>query len=135
MLEDFDLKSIQDIEGARQAMVRLLNLIEELASDNRELRADNQSLRDENNQLKGEQGKPEIKPNRAARSGPTTPPPHSSEQERRQPRERKQSGKVECIQVNREEVLKVDPTQLPADAEFKGYDDVLVNLRFEHLQP
>ena len=124
MLEDFDLRRIQDLEGARQAIVRLLNLVEELASDNRELRAENQSLRDEINRLKGEQGKPKIKPNRAGSD--STPISHSSEQERRQPRERKKSGKVECIQVDREEVLKVNPAQLPADAEFKGYDDVLV---------
>ena len=28
MLEDFDLNSIQDIEGARQAILQLLNLVD-----------------------------------------------------------------------------------------------------------
>ena len=124
MLEGFDPNAIQDVEGARQAIIQLLNLVEGLASDNRELRDENERLRDEINRLKGEQGKPTIKPNR-----PATPPTttnHSSERERHKRQTWKKSGKVERIEVNREEVLKVDPARLPADAEFKGYDDVIV---------
>lgn len=124
MLEGFDPNSIQDVEGARQAILQLLNLVEDLASDNRELRDENQHLRDEINRLKGEQGKPKIKPNR-----PTSPPKatdHSSERERHTGQARKTNPKVERIKVNREEVLKVDPARLPTDAEFKGYDDVIV---------
>ena len=60
MLEDFDPNSIQD-ENARQAILRLFDLIEDLAAENRKLREENQRLRDENNRLKGEQGKPNIK--------------------------------------------------------------------------
>ena len=62
MLESFDPDQIQDIEGARQAIVMLLNLVEELKSENQELREQNQRLRDEINRLKGERGKPNIKP-------------------------------------------------------------------------
>jgi hypothetical protein len=124
MLEGFDPNTIQDIEGARQAIVQLLNLVEALASDNRELREENQHLRDEINRLKGEQGKPKIKPSRPV--SPSTATPHSSERERRKPQTWRKSSKVERIEVNREEVLKVDPARLPADAEFKGYDDVIV---------
>lgn len=124
MLEGFDPNTIQDVAGARQAIVQLLNLVEALASDNRELRDENQHLRDEINRLKGEQGKPKIQPNR-----PTSPPKatnHSSERERHQHQTRKKGRKVERIEVNREEVLKVDLARLPTDAEFKGYDDVIV---------
>jgi cell division protein FtsB len=64
MLENFDLNSIQDIEGARQAIIQLLNLVEELVGENRKLREENQQLRDEINRLKGEQGKPNIKANK-----------------------------------------------------------------------
>ena len=124
MLEGFDPNTIQDVEGARQAIVQLLNLVEGLASDNRELREENQRLRDEINRLKGEQGKPKIKPNRPASSPTATN--HSSERERHKRQAWKKSGKVERIEVKREEVLKVDPARLPADAEFKGYDDVIV---------
>ena len=83
MLEDFDLKTIQDLDGARQAILKLLNLVEELASDNRGLREENQRLRDENNRLKGEQGKPQIKPDRVATSSASKN--HSSERERHKP--------------------------------------------------
>mgnify|MGYP006267758769 CR=1 FL=1 len=124
MLEGFDPDTIQDIDGARQAIVQLLNVVEELASDNRELRDENQRLRDEINRLKGEQGKPKIKPNRPA--SPPTTTNHSSERERHQGQARKKHRKVEQIEVDREQVLTVERASLPADAEFKGYDDVLV---------
>jgi len=124
MLEGFDPNTIQDVEGARQAIIQLLNLVEGLASDNRELREENQRLRDEINRLKGEQGKPQIKPNRVA--SPPTVTNHSSERERHKGQARKKSRKVKRIEVKREAVLKVDPARLPADAEFKGYDDVIV---------
>jgi len=79
-------------------------------------------LRDENNRLKGEQGKPKIKPN-------TPPPPapdYSSERERRQARERGKRGKRIPVPIDREQTLSVDPATLPADAEFKGYEEVVV---------
>ena len=53
MLEGFDPKQIQDLEGARQATVMLLNLVETLKAENQELREQNQRLRDEINRLKG----------------------------------------------------------------------------------
>ena len=82
MLDSFDPNLIQDIEGARQAVLKLLNLIEELKQGNDELRRENQRLRDEVQRLKGEQGKPDIKPNRPKqRGGGKTD--HSSEKERR----------------------------------------------------
>jgi len=124
MLDGFDPNTIQDVVGARQAIIQLLNLVEGLAADNRELRDEHQRLRDEINRLKGEPGKPQIKPNRVAVPPPATN--HSSERERRKPRTWKKSSKVEQLLVNREEVLKIDPAQLPADAEFQGDDDVIV---------
>ena len=98
--------------------------MEALASENRALREENQRLRDEINRLKGEQGQPQIKPNRSA--SPPAATNHSSERERHQSQAWKKGSKVERIRVDREQVLKVDPAQLPADAEFKGYADVIV---------
>jgi len=121
MLEAIDLSSIQD-ENARQLIVRLLNLIEDLSADNRDAQAENQRLRDENNRLKGEQGKPKIKAN-------TPQPPrvdYSSEKERRKPKPRQKRSKKATLQIHREQTLEVDRTGLPADAEFKGYEDVVV---------
>ena len=124
MLEDFDLQSIQDLEGARQAIARLLNLIEDLTADLREAQAEIQRLRDENNRLKGEQGKPDIKPSR--KPAPPSSADHSSERERHKPQARKKSPKVNQLHVDRDQVAPIDSTQLPPDAEFKGYDPVVV---------
>jgi hypothetical protein len=122
MLEDFDPNSIQD-ENARQAILRLFDLIEDLAAENRKLREENQRLRDENNRLKGEQGKPNIKPSKKALGSQAD---YSSERERYKPEPWKKASKAMRIVVNREEVVPVDPVELPTDAEFKGYEEVVV---------
>jgi hypothetical protein len=121
MLEKIDLSGIQE-ENARQLIERLLNLIEDLSADLRDAQAETQRLRDENNRLKGEQGKPKIKANKPK------PPQidHSSEKERRKPKPHKKRRKKATIQVHREQTLEVDKATLPADAEFKGYEDVVV---------
>jgi len=124
MLDQFDPNDIQDTQGARQAIVHLLNLIEDMASENRALREENQRLRDEINRLKGEQGKPKVKPSKKAAS--VSRADHSSEQERRTRKPRQRRAKVKQIQVDREETLTLDRAQLPEDAEFKGYLPVVV---------
>ena len=124
VLAQIDLDGIQDLGGARRAIVQLFNLTEDLQTTLRQLQDENQRLRDENNRLKGEQGKPDIKPNK-----PPTPPvssDHSSEAERRKPRAWHKEPKLDRIRIDREETVRVDPAQLPADAEFKGYEDVVV---------
>jgi hypothetical protein len=121
MLEDIDLSNIQD-ENARQLISRLLNLIEAVTTDLRDAQAENQRLRDEINRLKGEQGKPKIKAN-------TPKPPrvdYSSEKERRKPKPHQKRAKKADLEIHREQTLEVDKASLPADAEFKGYEDVVV---------
>jgi len=120
-LNPVDLSNIQD-ENARELIVRLLNLIETVSADLRDAQAEIQRLRDENNRLKGEQGKPNIKANKPK-------PPrsnYSSEQERRKPKPRQKRSKKATIKIHREQTLEVDKASLPADAEFKGYEDVVV---------
>ena len=124
MLEDIDLSRIQD-ERARACIVRLLNLLEDVTASLRAAQEENQRLRNEINRLKGEQGPPTIK-------GNTAPPPspmstdYSSERERHSPQPWAKGKKTETIRLDREQVLTVDPTILPPDAEFKGYEDVVV---------
>ena len=121
MLEHLDLNAVQD-ENARELIVRLLNLVEKLSADLRDAQAENQRLRDEVNRLKGEQGKPQIKAN-----SPQSPSAdHSSEKERRKPRQRTKGGKKANIRIDREQVLEVDRGRLPTDAVFKGYEEVVV---------
>jgi hypothetical protein len=121
MLETIDLSGIQD-ENARQLITRLLNLIEDLSANLRDAQTDNQRLRDENNRLKGEQGKPNIKANKP--KPPRTD--HSSEKERRKSKPHEKRSKKASLQIHREQTLEVNPATLPADAEFKGYEDVVV---------
>jgi hypothetical protein len=120
-LNPVDLSNIQD-ENARELIIRLMNLIEAVSADLRDAQAEIQRLRDENNRLRGEQGKPKIKGNKPK-------PPrsnYSSEQERRKPKPRRKRGKKATIKIHREQTLKVDKTTLPEDAEFKGYESVVV---------
>lgn len=123
MYDDIELSAIQD-ENARQLIKRLLNLIEKVSADLRDAQAEIQRLSDENNRLKGEQGKPKIK-------GNTVKPPkeaqnHSSEKERQKRRRHAKSNKQSQVKVDREQIVQVDPASLPKDAEFKGYEEVVV---------
>jgi regulator of replication initiation timing len=120
-LASLDLERVADAE-AREWLRRLLNLVEELAGDVRELRAENQRLRDENNRLRGEQGQPRLR----AQTAQPAPTDVSSEAERRQARPRTKGKKRDTLRIDREETLTIDPAALPADAEFKGYEDVVV---------
>jgi len=121
MLENLDLNTIKD-ENARELIRQLLNLVEKLSADLRDAQIEIQRLRDEVNRLKGEQGKPKIKGN--------TPKPtsndHSSENERYKSRPRHKRSKKAEIQINREQVVEVEPSILPKDAKFKGYEEVVV---------
>lgn len=122
MLENIDLSAIQD-ENARQLIRRLLNLTEKLSADLRDLQAENQALRDEISYLKGEQGKPKVKANKPQ---PDENSKHSSEKERKKTRPRHKASKKAEVKVDREEVVKVKPEELPPDAKFKGYEEVVV---------
>ena len=121
MLDKIDLNAIQD-ENTRELIRQLLNLVEKLSADLRDAQIENQQLRDEINRLKGEQGKPKTKGNTPK------PPPnnHSSEKERHKSRPRDKKSKKAEIQIDQEQVVEVDPSVLPKDAKFKGYQDVVV---------
>jgi hypothetical protein len=118
MLEDFDPTPIED-EGLRQVFITLMNLVESLSAKVSEQAEEIQRLRDENNRLKGEQGKPKIKANKPA-------PNLSSEKERRESKSHHKANKQAQIRVDRVEVVKIDTCRLPADATFKGYEEVTV---------
>jgi hypothetical protein len=99
-----------------------MNLIEAVSSDLRDAQAEIQRLRDENNRLQGEQGKPKIKSN-------TPKPPrkdYSSEKDRRKAKPRQKGAKKAKLVIHREQKLEEDKPCLPPDAEFKGYEDVVV---------
>jgi len=121
ILDDLDLNAIED-ENALELIRQLLNLVEKLSADLRDAQVEIQRLRDEVNRLNGEQGKPKTKEN--------TPKPswsdHSSENERHQTRQRHKRSKKAEIQIDREQVVDVDASELPRDAKLKGYKEVIV---------
>ena len=92
MFDGLDLEQLDLSQEARQGVVLLLNLLEELKSENEALQQEIQRLRDEINRLKGEQGKPNIKPNKRKDSTESIQEPpaksdsneYSSETERQQ---------------------------------------------------
>ena len=121
LLQTIDPNKIAD-ESLRQTVEILLNLIEELKSEVKDLRSSNQRLRDENNRLKGEQGKPEIK--RKQSKDDTSN--HSSEKERKSPKSHEKGKKNESLKIDRQEIIKYPQEKLPSDAQFKGYEEVVV---------
>jgi hypothetical protein len=129
MIEEFDPSSIEE-EGVRQVVIKLMNVVDKQDGIIAEQAAEMQRLRDEINRLKGEQGKPKIRGNKAAVDV-------SSEKERRQSKPRNKGSKQDRIQIDRVEVLTVDRENLPADAQFKGYEDVVVQdveIRTDNVQ-
>lgn len=132
MFEDLDLSAIHE-ENARKLVKILLNQIDELSASLREARNEIQRLRDENNRLKGEQGKPKIKANVLRPSVSQ----HSSEKERHKKRGRHKRDKKAELVVHREEVVRIKRENLPADAKFKGYAQVIIQdlvLRAENVR-
>lgn len=121
LVQSIDPSQVAD-PGARQIIETLLNIIEQLNLSLKELEAENQQLRDENNRLKGESGKPKIKAN--TKKG--FQPDHSSENERKVAKEHRKSSKKAMIKVDREQVLPNSSDELPDDAQFKGYAEVVV---------
>jgi hypothetical protein len=118
MVENFDPDTIEE-ERLRQVVITLMNLVETLSAKVAEQAEEIQRLRDEISRLKGEEGKPTIKPKALA-------PVLSSEKERREPKAHHKAKKQAQIKIDRVEMLTIDPKQLPDDAQFKGYDDVIV---------
>ena len=122
ILQKVDLASIQD-ERARECIRLLLNLIESLSAEQRKAQAENQYLREQLRRRTGRGGKADASP------GTSAPAPRSSEKERAEAAEKKphiKRRKLDRIHIDREEVLQVDRAVLPADAQFKGYEDVVV---------
>lgn len=117
-----DIEGISD-KNIKEGILLLFNLIEELSSTIRELHEENQRLRDEVSRLKGEQPKPNIKANKQEKRD------ISSEDERKEADshpKRARESKIEKIKINRTQICKVDRNILPKDAEFKGYESVIV---------
>jgi len=107
-----------------EAVFILLQLVERLNEENEKLRIVNQKLRDENNLLKGEQGKPNVLGNKKKDQGDVSS--ERDRKEREEKGEKKSKAKVDRVKIDRIEICEVDKSELPPDAEFKGYETVVV---------
>ena len=121
LLQTIEPKGIAD-ESMRHTVEVLLNLIEQLQLKVKGLESENQRLKDENNRLKGEQGQPDIK----AKNKKGFEKKHSSEPERKTPKQHSQSRKNQTIKIDKEQILEYPQGKLPEDAQFKGYEEVII---------
>jgi hypothetical protein len=121
LLQSIDPRGVAD-PSLRQTIEVLLNLIEEQNLKIKSLEEEIQKLRDENNRLKGEKGKPDIKANKTSGFKKD----HSSEKERKTPSKHTKSSKNALLKIDREWILEYPESELPTDAEFKGYEKVVV---------
>lgn len=119
--------------GDGSLLRELLNLLEQLITENQAQREELQRLRDEINRLKGEQAKPTFK----SKGPPPGATNYSSEAERRQPKTWQKGPKLDRIKIDRVERRAVDPASLPPDAVRKGIERVTVQdliLRTDNVQ-
>lgn len=121
MIEHINPETIDNLEDARLTIRALLNMLESVLSTSQGQQEEIQKLKDEVNRLKGEQGKPTI-----LASKKPVDKDHSSEQERRQSKERKKGKKRGTVVIHDTQKLTIDKSELPSDAEFKGYKEVVV---------
>ena len=126
ILHNIDFRAdVLDKDALSKTVSILLNLVERLSEENEKVKIEIQKLRDENNRLKGEQGKPKIRGNKGSGKGKD----FSSEKERKAQtvkKSKKSKNKKKRILIDRSETCKVDQSNLPADAKFKGYENVVV---------
>lgn len=118
ILKDIDLSSLPD-DRWRECVRQLLNLVESLSGELRKAQLEIQYLQQKGNSGRaGGAGK--------GKGDSSRPEPKSSEKERKTGREWKKGKKLDSVRVDREQVLQLDKQRLPADAEFKGYEAVIV---------
>jgi hypothetical protein len=126
-LPELDVSKLPVDQQTKELLGQLLNHIEILIAENQKLRSENQQLKDEIARLKGEKGKPDIKANRQPQklTGKTK---HKSQPAEKPP----QLPRKQRIQIDREETLKCDRTQLPPNLDHRGYREVVLqNILFQ----
>ncbi len=118
-IRHIDPSSIKDIESFREIVKLLLNIVEQQSEQIDQLKQENQELKDEINRLKGEQGSPKF------RGSKDSGLKDISSEKRHRKKNHKKGLKKSDINIDRTEYRKVDPSILPEDAQFKGYDEVI----------
>ena len=127
-----------DAKVSGAILQKLLNLVEAVMEENRGLKAQIQELKDEINRLKGEQGSIKRSKRTQKDDSATTNntaaenPQNDSEKTNPMGKEGKQEqpwnkgSKVDEIEIDHEQTIAFDPTELPSDAIFKGHRTIIV---------
>jgi hypothetical protein len=116
-----------------------LNAVEQLSRENDELRRENQKHKDEINRLKGEKGKPDIRPQKKNNDISSESERKNDDDEDDQNKPKRIKPKQKDLKIDRVERCELNKDELPADAEFKGYEGFVVqgikittdNIKFE----
>lgn len=119
-----DVDSLQD-PALKDSFVLLLNLVEKLAAENERLHEENQRLKEALCRLQGH-AKP---PRRFGSAKQTSDVSSEKERKKRQPgdgRSKADRRTFKDIPVHDEKTCSVDRRELPPDAVFVGYEDVVV---------
>jgi hypothetical protein len=121
-----DVKRIKKLQGSDLSLPEnqreVFSLIETMCGIIMDQDAEIKELKDEINRLKGEKGKPKFKSSKRAdevaddKGGLDTKAPKIWNKE----------SKLDKIKIDREEIVKLDKTGLPADLQFKGYEEKTV---------
>lgn len=122
ILDGISPSEIED-DGAREIIIQLISLVETLAQENQRLREENKKLRDQIKKRKGGNPRPDVSKDENNKSDSETPEEGMPEESSDKWEKGEKNGN---IKVDREEVLEVDGGKLPEDAEFKGYEEILV---------
>ncbi|NJL66059.1 MAG: transposase [Microcoleus sp. SM1_3_4] len=126
-LPDLDISQLPVDQQTKELLGQLLDRIEVLFTENQQLRTENQQLKDEIARLKGEKPKPDIKANHQPQKLKEKKEQRSQSVEKPPQLPRKQR-----IELDREETLKCDRTQLPPNLDHRGYREVVVqNISFQ----
>ena len=137
MLDQFDPSQIED-ESLRQQFIVMVNWLEKALAEIRQLKEENAALKDELTRLKGGQGRPPL-PLSGGKSKAKNDDPLAEFKLRKPPtpasphkdHSRKDSKNAKLV-IDRVEILKLDKAELPKDAVFKGYEEVVVqDVKFE----
>jgi len=119
-IQHINPKEITDLAQLQELMVLFMNVVESQAKQIDDLRQENQELRNEINRLKGEHG---DLPPRKPKTDSTTQKEKPKKEGKR--KNHKKGPKNTKIEFDNTVFCKIDKSQLPKDAKFKGYREVI----------
>jgi len=124
-LQDIKIGEDADISELRNTVTLLLNIVEKLWTSQEKLLIENQSLKDEINRLKGEQGVPKFKPKKEKPPQNNDYSSKGKEKGGNKVKEKAKENRRDKIVIDKEVKVEVSLNDLPTDAKFTGYDEVI----------